>query len=143
MFAELKNTIAMSAMDIVMPPLMVWSDMLAVVSMCIVEEGVEVAIAVVGEAIFIPDISIVQASEGWMKRSIKERSVRSSGLDGPAGIPSHRSNNSPARDLEMIQDSRPSRRRNVAVERLKLARRTGDLDPFSSNFAHFVRAKDY
>ena len=78
-----------------------------------------------------------------MKRSIKVHSVRSSGLDGPASIPSHRSNKSPARDLEFFQDSRPSRRHNVSVERLKLARRTGDLFPFGVNFAHFVRAKDY
>ena len=58
-FAELKKTIAMSAMDIVMPPVMVWSVMLAVVSMSIVGEGVDVAIAIVGDAMFMPDISMV------------------------------------------------------------------------------------
>lgn len=54
-FAELEKTIAMSAMEIVMLPPMVRSVMLAEVSMCIVGEGVEIATAVVGEAIFIPD----------------------------------------------------------------------------------------
>lgn len=58
-FAELKKTIAMSAMDIVMPPVMVWSVMLAVVSMFNVGEGVDVAIAIVGDAMFMPDISMV------------------------------------------------------------------------------------
>ena len=56
---QLKKTIAMSAMDIVMPPVMVWSVMLAVVSMFLVGEGVDVAIAIVGDAMFMPDISMV------------------------------------------------------------------------------------
>lgn len=57
-FADLKKTIAMSAMDIVMPPFIVWSAVLAVVSMFIVGEGVDVAIAIVGDGMFMPDISM-------------------------------------------------------------------------------------
>jgi hypothetical protein len=78
-----------------------------------------------------------------MSRSIKKHSVRSSRLDWSPSTTSHRSNKSRARDRQRSQDNRPSRRRNVPVERLKLARRTGDLFPFGVNFAHFVRAKDY
>jgi hypothetical protein len=78
-----------------------------------------------------------------MSRSIKSNSVCSSRLDWCPSTTSHRSNKSPARDRQRSQDNRPSRRRNVPVERLKLARRTGDLFPFGVNFAHFVRAKDY
>jgi hypothetical protein len=63
-FAELKKTIAMSAIDIVMPPLIEWSVVLVVMSMCIVGVGVAVAIAIVGEVIFMPDISMVKASGG-------------------------------------------------------------------------------
>jgi hypothetical protein len=58
-FAELKKTIAMSAIDIIMSPLMEWSLMPVVASMCIVGEGVEVVIAIVGEAIFMPGISMM------------------------------------------------------------------------------------
>jgi hypothetical protein len=61
-FAELKKTIAISVIDIVMPPLIEWSLMLVVMSMCIVGVGVAVAIAIVGEVIFMPDISMVNAS---------------------------------------------------------------------------------
>jgi hypothetical protein len=63
-FAELKKAIAISAIDIVMPPPIEWSLMLVVMSMCIVAVGVAVAIAIVGEVIFIPDISMVKASGG-------------------------------------------------------------------------------
>jgi hypothetical protein len=55
-FEELKKTIAMSAMDIIMLPCMEWSGMIVAVAMCIVGEGVEVAVAIVGEAIVMPDI---------------------------------------------------------------------------------------
>lgn len=58
-FAELKKTIAVSAIDMIMPPLNEWSVMLIVVSMCIIGEGVAVAIATVGEIIFKPDMSIM------------------------------------------------------------------------------------
>jgi hypothetical protein len=60
-FAEWKKTIAMSAMDIVMAPLIEWSLMLVVMSIWVVDVGVGVAlaIAVVGEVIFMPDISMV------------------------------------------------------------------------------------
>ena len=54
-FAELKKTIAMSAIDIVMPlPMESWD-----MSMCIVAEGVAVAIAIVGEVISMSDMSMV------------------------------------------------------------------------------------
>ena len=59
MFAELKKTIAISAIDMTMPPLIESSVMLIVLSMCIVGEGVAVAIAIVGEVIFMPDISMM------------------------------------------------------------------------------------
>jgi hypothetical protein len=58
-FAELKKTIAISAMDMTMPLLVEPSLMLIVVSMCIVGDGVAAAIAIVGEVIFMPDISMV------------------------------------------------------------------------------------
>lgn len=58
-FAELKKTIAISAIDMIMPPLNEWSVMLIVVPMCIVGEGVAVAIAIVGEVIFMPDMSMM------------------------------------------------------------------------------------
>jgi hypothetical protein len=60
-FAEWKKAIAMSAMDIVMAPLIEWSLMLVVMSIWVVDVGVGVAlaIAVVGEVIFMPDISMV------------------------------------------------------------------------------------
>ena len=60
-FAELKKTIAISAIDMTMPPLIESSVMLIVLSMCIVGEGVAVAIAIaiVGEVIFMPDISMM------------------------------------------------------------------------------------
>ena len=58
-FAELKKTIAMSVMDIIMPLCMEWSGMLVVVSMCIVGEGVEVAIAIAGVVIVMPYIPMV------------------------------------------------------------------------------------
>ena len=60
----MKKTIAMSAIDIVMPPLIEWSVVLVVMSMCIVRVGVAVAIVIVGEVIFMPDISMVKASGG-------------------------------------------------------------------------------
>lgn len=66
-FAELKKTIAISAIDMNMSPLIEWSVMLIVVSMCIVGEGVAVAIAIVGEVIFMPDTSMIKASKGWMQ----------------------------------------------------------------------------
>ena len=61
-FAELKKTIAMSAIDIVMPrPMESWD-----MSICIIGEGVAVAFAIVDEVISMPDISMVQASGVWM-----------------------------------------------------------------------------
>lgn len=57
-FAELKNTTAISAIEMAMPPLIEWSVMLIMVSMCIAGEVVAVAIAIVGEVIFMPDISM-------------------------------------------------------------------------------------
>jgi hypothetical protein len=78
-----------------------------------------------------------------MSRSIKKHSVRSSRLGWSPSTPSHRSNKSPIHGLQRLHDSRPSRRRNVPVERLKIACRTADLSPFGVDFAHFVRAKDW
>ena len=63
-FAELKKTIAISAIDMTMPLLIGWLLMLVAASMCIVGDGVGVAIAIFGELVFMPDISMLYADVG-------------------------------------------------------------------------------